>query len=617
MDARLRLSGVWGPLPVEAYGSLSCNPVQLADSVGGGRLNEGMTKIDAHALNNDQRERDLAALADETYDIVVIGGGVTGAGIALDAATRGLRTLIVEAQDWASGTSSRSSRLVHGGLRYLYNLDFKLVAEALSERGRLLTHLAPHLVKAQPFLWPLKMRFIERAYSTAGVGLYDALSVATNKGFTVPIQKHLTRKGARERFSDIKKDALIGAIEFYDARVDDARLVITLVRTAVTYGARALSRTAVTSITKDDDGRVVGLVVRDNETGTEHTVNARSVINATGVWTEEVDDLAGDTGGLKVLASKGIHIVVPRERLNASAGLFLRTKKSVLFIIPWQYYWVIGTTDTAWHEQLAHPVPTSDDIDYVLEQANEVLDTPLTRDDIIGTYAGLRPLLQPKVKDASKTTKISREHTVTEVAPGMCAIAGGKLTTYRVMAADAVDFALGKRRAADLPCVTADIPLLGAQGLAAITNQAPRIGELYGWSADDLQHLLDRYGAELPELLALVDDDPDLRKPLTAAPQYLRVEVARACTTEGAIHLEDIMIARVRLNSETRDRGEAAIDEVAEIAARYLGWDDERTAAEKINYRARIAAERDAETKPTDEAASEARLQADDIVPVP
>ena len=569
-------------------------------------------------LSPEQRASSLQAMQEGEFDILVVGGGVTGAGIALDAASRGLRTAIIEAQDWASGTSSRSSRLVHGGLRYLYNLDFKLVAEALRERGNLLTTIAPHLVEAQPFLWPLKTPVIERTYSAVGVGMYDALAVAGAGGHkTVPLQHHHSKKSALKRFPEIKPSALSGAIEFYDARVDDARLVITLVRTALSYGAQAASRTKVHEFIKDSAGHAAGVVATDLESGEEVTIRAKRIINATGIWTEETQDMAGGTGGLKVLASKGVHIVIPRERFKAQTGIFLRTEKSVLFIIPWQHYWVIGTTDTAWHEQLKHPVPTSEDIDYILEQANKILDKPLTRDDIIGTYAGLRPLLQPKVLDESKSTKVSREHTVTEVIPGMVAIAGGKLTTYRVMAADAVDFALGKRRAADLPCVTADIPLLGAQGLAAITNQAPRIGELYGWSADDLQHLLDRYGAELPELLALVDDDPDLRKPLTAAPQYLRVEVARACTTEGAIHLEDIMIARVRLNSETRDRGEAAIDEVAEIAARYLGWDDERTAAEKINYRARIAAERDAETKPTDAAASEARLQADDIVPVP
>ncbi len=566
-------------------------------------------------LTPRQRDAALTALGEEEFDVLVIGGGVTGAGIALDAASRGLRTAVVEAQDWASGTSSRSSRLVHGGLRYLYNLDFKLVAEALSERGALLTRIAPHLVEAQPFLWPLKQRVIERAYSAVGVGLYDALAIAGARfRKTVPVQKHLSKQGAKERFPDIRDDALIGAIEFYDARVDDARLVITLIRTALKYGAVAASRTAVTSIPHDASGRVSGAVVKDLETGNEITVRAKHVINATGVWTEETQKLAGGSGGLKVLASKGIHVVLPRERIKASTGMFLRTEKSVLFIIPWQHYWVIGTTDTAWHEQLKHPVPTAADIDYVLEQANSVLSDPITRDDIIGTWAGLRPLLQPQVLDESKSTKVSREHTVTEVAPGMVAIAGGKLTTYRVMAADAVDFALGKAGAKRQPSITQDLPLLGGDGFDATRNQAKHLGTQYGLDDAMLQHLLGRYGSELPEVLAAIDDDPSLGQPLATAPQYLRVEVHRACTAEGALHLEDILISRVRLNSEARDRGASAVDEVAEIAATALGWDEDRTEQEKANYRARITAEIAAEQEPSDDAASEARMQADDIV---
>ncbi|MDO5677535.1 MAG: glycerol-3-phosphate dehydrogenase/oxidase [Propionibacteriaceae bacterium] len=565
-------------------------------------------------LTPAQRAASLEAMTSQTLDVLVIGGGVTGAGIALDAAARGLSTGVIEAQDWAAGTSSRSSRLVHGGLRYLYNLDFKLVAEALKERGRLLTLIAPHLVEAQPFLWPLKTPVIERAYSAVGVGLYDALAVA-GAGFkkTVPVQKHLSKKGAMRRFPDIKPSALTGAIEFYDARVDDARLVITLIRTAAQYGAEAASRVRVTSILKDDGGRAAGVEAMDLETGEALTIRAKRIINATGVWTEQTQDMAGGTGGLKVLASKGIHIVVPRERIKATSGMFLRTEKSVLFIIPWQYYWVIGTTDTAWHEQLVHPVPTSADIDYVLEHANEVLDEPLTRDDIIGTYAGLRPLLQPKVLDETKSTKVSREHTVTEVIPGMVAIAGGKLTTYRVMAEDAVDFALGAE-SKQRPSVTFDLPLLGAPGLDAVRNQASRLGAKYGFDADRMKHLLSRYGSELGELLASIDEDPSLGEPLAAAPRFLKAEVHRACAVEGALHLEDILVARVRLNSEARDRGASAVDEVAEIAAAALGWDAERTAKEKENYLARVAAEVAAEEQATDAAASAARMKVADIV---
>ncbi|MBK8463159.1 MAG: glycerol-3-phosphate dehydrogenase/oxidase [Nigerium sp.] len=568
------------------------------------------------ALNPSQRATALHALETETFDILVIGGGVTGAGSALDAAARGLKTAIVEAQDWASGTSSRSSRLVHGGLRYLYNLDFALVAEALSERGRLIAKLAPHLVKPQPFLWPLKQRVIERAYSAVGVGLYDTLAVLGAGGHkTVPIQRHLTKAGAKKRFADVRDDALIGAIEFYDARVDDARLVINLVRSAVRNGATAASRTAVVGLLQAADGRVTGAKVRDLETGREIEVKARAVINATGVWTESTQGLAKTTSGLKVLASKGIHIVVPRERINAEAGMFLRTEKSVLFIIPWQHYWVIGTTDTAWHEQLKHPVPTSADIDYVLEHANAVLSANLTRADIIGTFAGLRPLLQPGDVAEAKSAKVSREHTTLEAAPGLVVIAGGKLTTYRVMAADAVDLALGKDRAKALPSITKAVPLLGADGYEAILRRSDAIADRYGWDAARLTHLTDRYGSELDALLELVDADPSLGRPLGASDWYLRAEVAFACLYEGALHIEDILIQRVRLNSTSPDRGGSAVDEVAAIAAPLLGWDAEETEAEKANYRARVAAELAAQEQTTDAAASAVRTTAEDMVP--
>ncbi|MDO5683299.1 MAG: FAD-dependent oxidoreductase, partial [Propionibacteriaceae bacterium] len=258
------------------------------------------------ALTRHTRSTSLQAMADsEGLDVLVIGGGVTGAGIALDAATRGLRTGIVEMQDWAAGTSSRSSRLVHGGLRYLYNLDIGLVAEALGERGLLLEKLAPHLVTTQPFLWPLKTPVIERGYSAVGVGLYDTLGQLRSPGARVPRQKHYSRSQALEIFPDLRSDQLVGAIRFYDARVDDARLVISLVRTAARFGAYAASRTQVVSLLRDG-GRVVGAEVVDLETGERHTIRASRVISATGVWTDDTERLAGlgADEGLRVLASK-------------------------------------------------------------------------------------------------------------------------------------------------------------------------------------------------------------------------------------------------------------------------------------------------------------------------
>ena len=562
-------------------------------------------------LTTESRARALAEMSSGTeLDVLVIGGGITGAGIALDAATRGLRTGIVEAGDWAAGTSAWSSKLIHGGLRYLYNLDFKLVTEALKERGLLLEKIAPHLVHAQPFLWPLKTPVIERSYSAIGIGMYDALAYIGSRGKKgVPSQRHFTKKGTKTVFPDIKDSAFTGAIQFYDARVDDARLVVDVVRTASGYGALAASRTQVVGIDKDTSGKVVGARLADLESGQELTVKAKHIINATGVWTEESESLANPDAGLEVLASKGIHIVVPRDRIQATSGIFTKTEKSVLFIIPWQRYWIIGTTDTPYTEDRERPVATRQDIDYVLEQANKLIANPLTHDDIIGTYSGLRPLLQPKVKgDGAQSTKVSREHTVTEVAPGMSAIAGGKLTTYRVMAADAVDFALGDR-AQERPSVTETIALVGADGYRAIEAGRGRYVQRYGWDEDRITHLLERYGAQVEDLGALIDADPDLGAPLKHAPQFLRADVVFAIRYEGALHLEDVLVRRVRLDLEQRDRGLAAAPEILEIMRSELGWSPEQAQKEFDLYAARVAAIRQAETASTDAEAS-AKIEA-------
>ena len=574
------------------------------------------TAPEATVLTRLTREQRAAALKEmsreEGLDVLVVGGGITGAGIALDAASRGLRTGVVEMGDWASGTSSWSSKLVHGGLRYLYQLDLPLVREALSERGRLLETIAPHLVKAQPFLWPLTHHY-ERSYSAVGVGVYDALALAGARGHrTVPIQKHLGREGARALAPALDPSTLIGAIRFYDARVDDARLVIDLIRTAVGLGALAASRARVTGFLKDARGTVTGAAVTDLETGATHEIRAARTINATGVWTEDTQNLATDAGGLKVLASKGVHIVVPKAAIDAETGIFLRTEKSVLFIIPWPRYWVIGTTDTPWTEDVAKPVATAADIDYILQHANEVLSRPLSRDDIIGVYAGLRPLLQPRLKPGADnrlaaSTKVSREHTVTRVAPGLTAIAGGKLTTYRVMAADAVDHALGEALARAHPSATARLPLVGAAGYRALAARAGAIARERGWTLARVTHLLDRYGDELPALLDSIDDDPSLGRPLGEAPAFLRAEVAWAVTHEGAAHLDDVLLRRVRLDIEHRDRGLGAAAEVLAVMAPLLGWSAAEVETERAAYAERVAQIAAAE-EDTSDAEAAARL---------
>jgi glycerol-3-phosphate dehydrogenase len=571
-------------------------------------------------LTPQARSAALDVLASSTQagheiDILVIGGGVTGAGIALDAVSRGLSTAVVEAQDWASGTSSRSTKMAHGGLRYLQMLDFHLVHEALTERNLLKQRIAPHLVRPTPFLYPLQHHVWERAYVGAGIALYDALAQSTGTRHAIPFHKHISHTRMTQMFPDFRPDVAVGAIQYWDTMLDDARLVETLVRTAVSYGAHAASRTQVTGILKNASGRVTGAQLVDLETGNRFDVAAKNVINATGVWTEQTEALTGSTGGLKVLASKGIHLTVPRSRIRGDVGLILQTEKSVLFLIPWPRYWVIGTTDTPWVQELRHPVATGADIDYVIDHANTVLKDPLTRDDVIGVYAGLRPLLQPEVKEGTQSTKVSREHTVASPVPGFTVIAGGKLTTYRVMAKDAVDFALGAR-AKSLPSPTANLPLAGADGLAVIEAQAKTWAAAYGWDQGRVDHLLGRYGSLLPELIELIEARPDLAKPLAGAPAYTRVEALYAATHEGVLHLDDVLMNRTRLNYEQVDKGVAALDEIADLVGPVLGWDDKTREREIQAYRERVEAE-DAAAQESDDASAEAvRLKATDLTPM-
>ncbi|WP_082834875.1 glycerol-3-phosphate dehydrogenase/oxidase [Brevibacterium casei] len=554
-----------------------------------------------------------ATSPDDPLDVFVVGGGVTGAGSAFDAATRGLKVGVVDAHDWASGTSSRSSKLMHGGLRYLEMLDFKLVAEALKERDLLLTHTAPHLVEPVAFVFPFEHRLIDRAFIGSGVLLYDTMATRPGRKRAVPMHRHLGKKALSAHFPGLADDAAVGALEYYDAKVDDARFVMTLVRSAVAFGASAANHVSVIDYLHDGD-RVNGVRVRDEVSGREFDVYARRTILAGGVWTEQQQDLAKADAGLKVLASKGIHITVDQDKIKADpdTGIISKTEKSVLFVIPWDGYWVIGTTDTPWKEDVAAPVATSDDIDYLIEHANAILENKLSRDDVIGVYSGLRPLLQPVEKDGEASTKVSREHTVMEVEPGLSAIAGGKFTTYRVMAEDAVDFALGEE-AADRTSLTESVPLLGAQGVGAVRRGQAGIAERYGWDETRVKRLIRRYGTLLEDLLDLIDDNPELGQPLPGAERYLGVEARYAATSEGVVRLADVLERRMRLNYEVRDRGRAAAEAVAEIIAPVLGWDAARVAQEIADFNAHVDAQIAAES--THDDADAAALVVDSWTP--
>jgi glycerol-3-phosphate dehydrogenase len=506
--------------------------------------------MESSRLGPGERRESIARLASEDWDVVVIGGGVTGAGAALDAAARGLKVALIERSDLASGTSSRSSKLLHGGLRYLEHLQFRLVREALRERSLLLGRLAPHLATAQSFYWPLTHRVWERAYIGAGVLLYDVFS-GIRPG--VRRHRHLTRSKLAERAPDLVTSRVRGAIRYSDVQVDDARLVLELARTARAFGAAILTRCEVSALDLADDQATLG--VTDLESGEWHRMRARSVINATGVHAPHIERLAGVREPVLVQASKGVHLVVPRSAVRSDAAWISRTDKSVLFVLPWREHWIIGTTDTPYEGSLDLPQADADDVRYLLDAFNRVSARPLALEDVVATYVGLRPLVRPSRSDRD-TTVLSREHVVRSPRPGLFTVVGGKLTTYRVMAKDVVDEAvayLGLRRRSS----TRRIPLAGTW--PEVANERERLAAAH----------------------------PELAKALPGAPGASALDVVAAVRFEGALHIEDVLMRRTRVAIETADGGLAAAPAVARIMAGELGWDAGRRKAEVERYRSR------------------------------
>jgi glycerol-3-phosphate dehydrogenase len=539
-------------------------------------------------LDARARDESLRKLAAEPLDVLVIGGGITGAGAALDAASRGLRVGLVESRDLAAGTSSRSSKLIHGGLRYLEQGDFKLVREALRERDLLVSRLAPHLVRPVPFLYPLYRKVVERPYVGAGLVLYDAMEGTRRP---VPHHRHMTTRGALRRAPALRPDRLAGAMVYYDAQVDDARYTVTVARTAARYGALVVTRATATSLLRDGE-RVTGATVRDEESGRLCDVRAAQVIVCAGVWSDLVHSASGVRAGYQVRMSKGVHLVMPRSAINADTGLIVRTSKSVLFFIPWGARWIVGTTDTDWTGDRAEPAATAEDVDYILREANRVLATPLTRRDVLAVYAGLRPLVaEPADKPSNDraggekpTTKLSREHVVDSPLPGLTSIAGGKFTTYRLMARDVVDAAVEGLPGPVPASVTGQLPLLGADGLPAVLASARRLAEDYRVPLVAVEHLVARYGSAVTEVLDAIRADRGLGRPLVDEYPYLRAEVSHAVTHEGALHVEDVLARRVRLLIESSDAGASAAPEVAAIMGGLLGWSRRRRTAEIRRY---------------------------------
>ncbi len=565
------------------------------------------------ALSPSSRSAAIEQLASSRehveLDILVIGGGVVGSGSALDAVTRGLTTGLIEARDFASGTSSRSSKLIHGGLRYLEMLDFRLVREALQERGLLLTRLAPHLVRPVPFLYPLTHPVWERPYVEAGLTLYDTMARGLGTAAGMPWHQHLTRRGALKIAPALKKSSLTGAVQYYDAKVDDARHTMELARTAASYGAHVASRVAAVGFLRQGE-RVTGVQAVDKVTGREFQIHARQVVNATGVWTDETQAMIGERGQFHVRASKGIHLVVPRDRIHSTSGIILRTEKSVLFVVPWGRHWIIGTTDTDWRLDKAHPAATSADIEYLLDHVNRFLTTRLTQADVEGVYAGLRPLL---AGESEETSKLSREHVVAHPAPGLVVVAGGKYTTYRVMARDAIDEAARAMGGSVPESTTQHIPMVGAVGYQAAWNRRAAMAREGGLHVERVEKMLLRHGVLTSEVIDLIARQPDLKEPLPGGEDYLKAEIVYAASHEGALHLDDILARRTRLSIESWDRAVGAARPAAELVAPILGWDAATTDNEVEHYLQRVEAERVSQTMPDDRSADEARLLAPDI----
>ena len=531
------------------------------------------------SLNPQQRAAAIDALATQEFDVLVIGGGINGVGIALDAASRGLTVALVESSDFASGTSSKSSKLIHGGLRYLEQYDFKLVREALHERELMVSTLSPHLVKPVSFLYPLQEKLKERTYVGAGMALYDAL-----RGFkrALPWHKHLSQKRISEIAPSLRLDVITGGYQYFDAQVDDARHTMTIARTAAKYGAVITTRTTCSELNFTGK-KVTGAKIRDEESGEIISVRAKSTIMAAGVWTDPLYEKFGVKPGYAVRMSKGAHIVVPGSAIKSETGVIIKTDVSVLFIIPWGDKWIVGTTDTDYDESREEPLATSEDVTYILNQANRVLEPQLRREQVIGVFAGLRPLVS--TDPDSPTTKLSREHVVDSPTQGFVSIAGGKYTTYRVMSEDAVNEAINHLRKIVPDSVTETLAIIGAEGYSVLMNQIPRLARQYFISEKCVEHLLNRYGSLIGEVLEPAETHPELLEELIPGLPYLKAEIRYAVTHEGALSIDDVLSRRTRISFEAVDQGLSVVDEVAELISETLGWSSADRKASVKHYR--------------------------------
>lgn len=528
-------------------------------------------------INEATRSAAIAEMQGGELDILIVGGGVTGFGAALDAASRGLRVGIVEKEDIGSGTSSKSSKMIHGGLRYLEQLRFGLVREALYERGVLLGKIAPHLVRPVPFLYPLKHSFWERLYVGAGIFLYDRLGGAKH----LPGGTHLSRKATAAAAPALRPDRYVGGIQFWDAQEDDARYTLFVARTAAAHGALIATRVRADSLLVEDH-RVVGIRATDTESGSPMVIRARHIVSATGAWTgkflAKIPSLP-----FQVRPSKGVHIVLPKSAIEMETGLLSRTETGLLFVIPWEGCWLVGDTDTDWEDDPDALHPSSSDVDELLARLNSQFSTPIRRDQILGVFAGLRPLVASR--DDKDSRDVSRAHTIETPIPGLSVICGGKFTTYRKMSSDVIDVVIREMGDCSVaPSTTERIVLIGGEGYADRFANREAIARERGLSIAQVERLLGRYGSCVDDLFASIDRRPELGSVLPGGGNLLAAEVAYACESEGAMHLDDFFERRTRLAISQPGGGIAASSVVASHMSSELGWSDDRRRTEIERY---------------------------------
>ena len=549
------------------------------------------------AFSAQTRRADLDALAAAPVDLLVIGAGITGAGIARDAALRGIRTALVDAGDFGSGTSSRSTRLVHGGLRYLEHGWLRLVFEASRER-RILLRIAPHLVRPMAFLFPVHAGGrVGRGRLAAGLWLYDLLSAFRN----VHQHRTLSRRAVQKAEPRLRDRGLLGGAVYWDAYCDDARLVLANARAAHRSGALVASYATVAGFEKAG-GQLRGVQLDDAIDGRRLTAHARVIVNATGPWTDVVRQLDDPAAPPLLRPTKGVHVAVPRQRIGNVGALTLTSPVDgrVMFILPWDDVTIVGTTDTDFADDPGAVAPAADDVTYLLRSANALFpDAHLALADVVAAWAGLRPLLRDGAEGS--TAAVPREHRIAESAAGLLSIAGGKLTTYRSMAAELVDVVATKLHGMDGRHVadrapTDDEPLPGGEvadlGLLVRELVKERVSEPIA------RHLVDTYGSEAMAVANLAARDTALAEPLIAGHPILRAEVVHQARREMALSVGDVMIRRTHLFHRHPGQGAEITPIVAGLLASELGWDAAREASSLASYLADVQRMRQALTPP-------------------